>query len=57
MRQPNPRMGVIYGNFPHRVAHPRKKLWIIYGSLMEIFDPKKQEIFMNIFGSLMDIFD
>ena len=29
----------------------------IYGSLMDIFDQKKQENFMNIFGSLMDIFD
>ena len=45
--------GVIYGNFPHRVAHP-KKFMNIFGSLMAIFDQKK---FMNIFGSLMAIFD
>ena len=37
-----PRKGFIYGHFPHRVAHPpRKNLWIIYGSLMTIFDQKK----------------
>ena len=47
-------MGVIYGNFPHRVAHPPKKFMNIYGSLMAIFDQKK---FMNIYGSLMTIFD
>ncbi len=29
----------------------------IYGSLMAIFDQKKQENFMNIFDSLMAIFD
>ena len=33
-RQPNPE-GVIYGNFPHRVAHPLKiiyeHLWLIDG--------------------------
>ena len=49
MRQPTPN-GVIYGHFPHRVAHPPPKkfmnnLWLIDGHLW----PKKhQENFMTI---------
>ena len=37
---PTPK-GVIYGHFPHRVAHP-KNFMNIYGSLMDIFDEKNR---------------
>ena len=40
MRQPNPERGYLWKLSPSRSA-PTKKIMNIYGSLMDIFDPKK----------------
>lgn len=46
MRQPTPK-GVIYGNYPHRVAH-QKNLWTFMAHLWTFMTKKHQENFMTI---------